>query len=291
MPVQKFKAKIGTGDGVSPDFEALLEVGGGQLVITAGDQRIGAWPVTSLELDLTNRGYRMSVEGEQLLVSPIDRFTFRDAFDAERASAGTHGRRGRRRTKAVERPAIGSLPVPTKRELKKAAKLERLRQEAAVEKAKGEAREEARADAKAKRKDPSQALRRFGFRGKAPLPSVEAILEPKPEPQPEAPWEVPVEKERVEVTKNALAARFHDAPGTWKAAGGVGVAVLVVAIFFPRLIATLLLIPGLLAVMTAGLGLVDPGYTRKLPPSLTEQRLLAVGGILLGLGLLIVTFF
>lgn len=282
--MRTFKAKIGTADQANPDFEALLEVGGGQLVITAGDQQIGAWPVTSLQLDLTNRGYRMHVDGEQLLVAPIDRFTFRDAVDAERQSVQPKGRRARRKAK-VQPPSLGAPPVPTKRELKQAAKLERLRQEADTARAK----EEAKADAKARAKEERKSGVRFRLPGRAVLSSISAALEPKPEP--DAPWEIPVEKEPVEIRRNPLAARLAAIPPLWKIGAGASVVILAIGVFFPRLIATLLLVPGLLAVMTAGLGLVDPGYTRKLPPSLNEQRLLTGGGILLALGLLIVTFF
>jgi len=296
--VQTFKAKIGTGEQAIPDSEALLEVGGGQLVIMVGDQRIGAWPVASLDLDLTNRGYRMNIEGEQLLVSPVDRFTFREAVDAEKASSTTQTRRRRRRSKAKAASTPKSPPVPSRRELKKAAKLERLRQEAAEEKAKLEAREEAKAEVRAQRKDGNASKRRFNVpslrRSETPGSGpVEALLEPQPEApaKREAPWEVPVAKEVVEVQKNRLITRVEDLPLPWKIGAGGALVALVIGIFLPRLVATLMLIPGLLAVMTAGLGLVDPGYTRKLPATLDEPKLLTIGGILLAVGLLVVTFF
>jgi hypothetical protein len=139
--------------------------------------------------------------------------------------------------------------------------------------------------------EPPAPKRKLRIGRKAEPSPVTAVLEPESIPEPEAPWEIPVTPEPVDRVKTGLAGRLEELPTTWKLAAGGAVAALVIAIFFPRLIATLMLIPGLIAVMVAGLGLVDPAYTRKLPSNLDEQRLLTGGGILLGIGLIIITFF
>lgn len=292
--VQTFRAKIGLADAADADIDATLTVGEGRLVITAADQQIGAWPVSSIELDLTNRGYRMNVDGEHLLVSPVDRFTFRDAVEAERAAAHSTPRRrwgGKAKAKkpvaAAPTPApVEARPGPSKRDIKRAVQEEKRRQAAAAHQV--ETPEPPAPTAPAEPTAPKRKLRI----GRKPEPSpVTAVLEPETIPEPDAPWEIPVTPEPAERQKTGLAGRIEELPTTWKLGAGAAIAALVIAVFFPRIIATLMLIPGLVAVMVAGLGLVDPAYTRKLPSNLDEQRLLTGGGVLLAIGLIIITFF
>ena len=117
--MRTFRAKIGTSDETEAELEAVLTVGEGQLLITAGDQEIGAWPVGAVNLDLTNRGYRMNIGGEALLVAPVDRFTFREAVDEERESVEAKKGKGRRRSK---KPNVTDETKPTKRVLRAATK-------------------------------------------------------------------------------------------------------------------------------------------------------------------------
>lgn len=281
--MQKFKARIGTTDSTETGFDATLAVGGGQLVITVGDQEIGAWPVGSVELDLTSRGYRMNVQGEALLVSPVDRFTFREAVDAERQTATAARPRWWR--KADKAATKAEAPAPFSEEVEAATRT------VAGPQAEDAAREKAAAKTSA-RSDPMKVPgRRLHLWKRNPPAPVEAVLEPQPVVEPDAPWEVPVQRDPVEARPNPIATWFEGIPLLWKIGVGGSALAIGIGLFFPRMIATILLIPGLLAVMTAGLGLVDPGYTSKLPASFDEQRLLTVGGILLAIGLLIVTFF
>ncbi len=272
--MRTFKAKIGMRHDSEADLEALLTVGEGQLLITAGDQEIGAWPVGSVNLDLTNRGYRMNIDGEALLVAPVDRFTFREAVDAERENvAASDRKRGRR---AKQKPAEGEAG-PTRRQVR-AAK--------GAKKADG-AKEAGPKPQKADK--PRRSWTSLSRTKEHPL--SKSALERREPVENDAPREVAVTTDRVEPKPNVMLALFLKIPLPWKiAVTGVTLA-LGVGVVFPRLVATMLLIPGLLAILTAGLGLVDPGYTRKLPAALDEQRLLTIGGILLAVGLMIVTFF
>jgi len=272
--VRTFKAKIGTADETEADLEAILTVGEGQLLITAGDQEIGAWPVGSVNLDLTNRGYRMNIGGEALLVAPVDRFTFREAVDEERESVEAKSGKGRRHSK---RAKAGDTTKPTKQDRRAVAKSKN------PDESRGHAPKPQR-EKRAKRNWTSLSRskeRRLSLSAVEPLPAVEN----------DAPWEIPVTKDHVEPDPNQLVSLFLRIPLPWKI--GVTGAILAfgAGVVFPRLVATIMLLPGLLAILTAGLGLIDPGYTRKLPASIDEQRLLTVGGILLAVGLMIVTFF
>ena len=68
----------------------------------------------------------------------------------------------------------------------------------------------------------------------------------------------------------------------------LGVAILVLAwLLIPTLVASVLVLAGLASCLIGGAGMADPTYTRKLPPQLTEARLLIAGGVLLVVGFLI----
>ena len=68
----------------------------------------------------------------------------------------------------------------------------------------------------------------------------------------------------------------------------LGIAILVLlALIAPALVASLLVLAGLVACLVGGAGMADPSYTRKLPPELSEVRLLVSGGIMLVAGFLV----
>jgi hypothetical protein len=69
------------------------------------------------------------------------------------------------------------------------------------------------------------------------------------------------------------------------------VSISVLAVFLPAIATIMLLIPGIAAVILAGLSLLDPAYTRFLPGSMSEIRLMTLGIGVFGASLLIASIF
>jgi len=61
-------------------LQARLEVEDGRLIISAADQRIGEWNLTDLDIGRTPEGFRVQVEGEELLLEVSDPLAFEEAI-------------------------------------------------------------------------------------------------------------------------------------------------------------------------------------------------------------------
>lgn len=91
---------------------ATVELTDGRLNIVAGDTEIGSWLLTDIDLEEIPTGYRMSAEGEQILIELNDVGAFTTALNTN-----TKKRIGLRRKKASapekERPAEPAPAPPT----------------------------------------------------------------------------------------------------------------------------------------------------------------------------------
>ena len=66
---------------------------------------------------------------------------------------------------------------------------------------------------------------------------------------------------------------------------------LVLAYFAPAVVGLMLVIPGVAAVVAETLSLLDPSFTRRLPASLNEIRLMMIGLGLFAASLAVTTIF
>ena len=84
-----------------------------------------------------------------------------------------------------------------------------------------------------------------------------------------------------------LGDRWLDVPLAYRRAV-LGVAIVVLLwLLIPAVVATVLVLAGLVSCLVGGAGLADPSYTRRLPSNLSEARLLIGGAIMLVVGVLI----
>jgi hypothetical protein len=67
---------------------ATIELSNGNLSIAAGDTEIGTWPLDEIRLEKIPTGYRMSAEGDQVLLEMNDL----DSFAEELAKAGSRSK-------------------------------------------------------------------------------------------------------------------------------------------------------------------------------------------------------
>jgi hypothetical protein len=84
-----------------------------------------------------------------------------------------------------------------------------------------------------------------------------------------------------------LGDRWLNLPLSYRRAA-LGLAVLVLLwLLIPAVVATVMVLTGLVSCLVGGAGLADPSYTRRLPSQLSETRLLIAGAIMLVVGILI----
>jgi hypothetical protein len=97
-------------------LSATLRLDNGKLAIAAGEHEIGEWPLSDLQLEPTGTGYRMTAEGELIILD----FESVSAFERELAEATKSGKRrkGRpakekkKKTKRKEAPEAEADPEP-----------------------------------------------------------------------------------------------------------------------------------------------------------------------------------
>jgi len=84
-------------EGSTESLEATFAIGGGSLRVTAGEHDIGMWPLDGIELDRTDDGLVLHVEGEDLVVTVRDPEILVEAVSgaAEPVEQGRTGRRAR----------------------------------------------------------------------------------------------------------------------------------------------------------------------------------------------------
>ena len=74
-----FDAALKVGADTEP-LRTRLEVEGGRLIIRAADQKIGDWAISDLDLQRVSGGYRVGVEGEELILDVPDILGFQEAI-------------------------------------------------------------------------------------------------------------------------------------------------------------------------------------------------------------------
>jgi hypothetical protein len=68
--------------GDTEPLQARLEVENGRLIISAANQSIGEWNLEDLDIGRTPEGFRLQVEGEELLLEVADPLAFEEAIGA-----------------------------------------------------------------------------------------------------------------------------------------------------------------------------------------------------------------
>lgn len=96
--------------GDSSALAATLLVENGRLNIKAGDQSIGDWSLGEIELDSIDTGYRMSADGEQLLIEVKDRTGFQEAVEENTSPKIRKRPKIRQRIKNQKRPKAEKAP-------------------------------------------------------------------------------------------------------------------------------------------------------------------------------------
>ncbi len=282
------------------ELEATFEVAAGRVTISSGGQEIGRWPAKKIDLTHRRDGILLTVDGESLVVRPIDRYGFSDAVEAATDEAPKR-RFLRRRQKPVKKPTVNATVAPPaypdRVPAQPAAKSRRSAPLPPVEPPQPSAWPF----------DGHENRTSDGTRpavGPETSPLADAIESAKANPLPgrfvEASTPVPIDltKEifgeaftepsaRGPGVASRLAERWRSIPAGARRAG-VAVAVgALLTLLIPEVVATVLVLTGLAACLAGGAGMADPSYTRKLPAALSDSRLLIGGGVMLVVGFLI----
>lgn len=106
-----FEAALKVGADTEP-LRTRLEVEGGRLIIRAADQKIGDWAISDLDLQRVSGGYRVGVEGEELILDVPDILGFQEAISVEPTK--------RKRAKHASSPASHTTPRARREPRKKA---------------------------------------------------------------------------------------------------------------------------------------------------------------------------
>ncbi len=255
-----------------------------------GHSALREWPVQDLDLALGVQGSAVGLSGGQVVLAPHDRFGFNSAIEtAKEASGRKKSRRARKQAERANKvqkpsqtavqppqptPVAATQPHPT--EDVPASKPSRAERKAEIQAAKQQEKVRA-AEAKQASKNAKKAekTRKSDEDGEAPAefvpkpaPKIPGLADPDWDPL----WEV--HDNEGEGTSRSVLNSIKAVPTPW-IIGVVGF--LVFAYFFPTLASLLLALPGAAAVVVAGLALLDPAYTRFLPGSMSEVRLMTYG--------------
>lgn len=282
------------------ELEATFEVAAGRVTISSAGQEIGRWPAKKIDLMHRRDGILLTVDGESLVVRPIDRYGFSDAVEAEVDEAPKR-RFLRRRQKTARKPPV-TVPVeapatPDRVPAQPAAKSRRNAPLPPVEPPQPSAwpfdgREDRSSDglgpaaasetiplADAIESAKANPLPGRFVEASTPVPidlTKEIFGEPTAEPSPKGPG-----------LASRLAEQWWSVPAGARRAGVVLAVGAVLTLLIPEVVATVLVLTGLAACLAGGAGMADPSYTRKLPPALSDSRLLIGGGVMLVVGFLI----
>lgn len=277
--MQTFPGKIGFPDNPSGDVAAVITVADGRLEIHTGDTSIGRWPVTELQLELGVRGYLVSLDGEDLVLAPHDRYGFNEAIETAQEQASVQ--KGRRTLRKQARHAKRQAPIEQRvnPDMESSPAVPQVSASGTVDE------EETRPRKKRFRRPKVAELE--------PQPRPDS---PKPKPVPHIPGLEDPDKDALWAThRREEPTTFRERLNTRHGIRKIGlialVAVVVLGYVAPAVVSMMLVIPAVTAVVLAGLGLLDASYTRFLPASMTEIRLMMIGIGLFGASLLVATFF
>lgn len=90
---------------------ATVGLGDGQLSLAAGDTDLGTWAINEIEFEPIPTGYRMSVEGDQIIIELRDVDAFTEALDKGRKRR-MRGRK-QKKSKQTEPAAVQAHTEPT----------------------------------------------------------------------------------------------------------------------------------------------------------------------------------
>ncbi|HZD24254.1 MAG TPA: hypothetical protein VE569_12760 [Acidimicrobiia bacterium] len=98
---------------------ATVKLEHGQLSLAAGDHPIGTWELSDIEFERTPNGYKMSAEGDQIIIEPEELDAFREALANGRFQRrGELGRKDKKAKKAEEKAAKNAAKAKKKAEKK-----------------------------------------------------------------------------------------------------------------------------------------------------------------------------
>ena len=290
--MKSFPGKIGFVNGEDDDVAAVITLDGIQLQIQTGDTSIGEWPIKDMNLEFGRRGYHVILDGEEVVLDPLDRYGFSTAFEvAQEAANEKKTRRARRLEKRNRDDTVESTEPtqdvpsaviagnesstieetgserPTRSDQRAAARIAKEEDKAARAEAKQVAKA-ARAGAKQVAKAEKRRAAQADDTDPRPVPRIPGLEDPDKD----ALWETHHNDE-----DTSFRSKLNSRSGT-RVLWTVGVALVVVLAYLAPTVASLMLvIPGAAAVILAALGLLDPVFTRLLPPSLNEIRLMIIG--------------
>lgn len=309
-------------------LNATMVVDSGRVIIQVEGQPICDWEADEITLEHRPDGILLSLHGESLVVSPVDRYGFSDAVEAARDHVPKKRRRRRRgRKTAGPDNASGAVHEDGPGAPSRAGKKRRRRrlsattaEPAAVQPAPVSAQEVITPGAKAAPKDPWIAAEpstrpRSHEAPMPPEPEPPAVPADDPLPRPlsdaapattdDLPGRQAKQEQPVDINREIfgedydrpepkrpgpltrLRAGWADLAPRWRAVIGIATVGIPATIFASETVATVLVLGGLGACLLGGAGMADPHYTRKLPPQVTEIRLLIAGMIMIIAGFLV----
>ena len=278
--MRSFPGKIGFPGETSSDVRAVITLADSRLEITTGETSIGHWPIADITLELGARGYVVILDGEELILAPDDRFGFRHAVE-ETQDAAPSSKRSRRRA----RKAAGKSTKPAK------ATMEKPSTEGVPVEAEPTPPDPPAPSAEVKPAKPAKAKKRIKRKPTKAPPPVDVPKEvpfvPGIDDLDDKAWWAT----RSEQGPTSFRGRLNTRAGIRQLAVGGAVIFLVLAYFAPAVVSLMLVIPGVAAVVAAALSLLDPSFTRRLPASLNEIRLMMIGLGLFTASLAVATIF
>ena len=288
--MRSFPGKIRFPEENAEDVAAVITVTDDRLELSTDDTPIGTWPIGELDLALGTRGYHVTLDGEELVLAPHDRFGFNDAVESAQQAALKTPRQRRKEAKAKakamakKRSTAPASPAPVEAPdpVHNSTPAHEDQEQRAVDS------KPAKAPRQKKVRKPKQP--RVRRRRKAPV-------DPNgPKPVPHVPGLEDPDRDALWATHRTQEAvswreRLNTKAGGRKVAIGGAVAFAVLVFFAPAVIALMLLIPGAVAVILAGLSMLDPSFTRFVPPAMTEVRLMVVGIAFFGASMLVAWIF
>ena len=237
--------------GDTSSLAATLLVENGRLEIKAGDQSIGDWSLKEIDLDPMDTGFRMFADGEQLLIEVKDRSGF------EQAVGQNHGPMTRKRPKLSSRIKSEKRPKAEKPpKVEKAPKPEELPRP--VKETKASKNGKSSETDQATRSDPEEVHESSGLMGR-----IDGIMD------------------RAERRFGALLPSWVFGRPTVL----VLAILLLVTIFLPGVISSILLLGGLVTVVFGAVVYKDGHLAAKLLPGRSTPGhvlILGVGILLLG---------
>lgn len=286
---------------------ASVEFVDGCLAVATGGTELGRWSFSELSVEERPGGFLVTVEGEQLLVSPLDRRGFSAALDAALSRHAAAAERERRRRSRLRRrrraetaegapaepPALEHLPEPDE---------QREPEESAVG---------------------TRVGRWWRRRDLPPVPgdAENGVPTAQPPVSVERPPAVRVEAAPTETQGGRDRRRWmrvkgrgregtagrpesEPAPARGSAGGrlaglldrvslrqrlaiGAAVAVVLLAIFVPNVLALALLAIGGAGLLVGTLAFLDPYTAVRIPAPWTAQRLMALGGAIVVVGIVV----